>query len=248
MSFNKGNNGGGNPNHDEKGRFTSAGGARSGNDTHSIDEQVKSMISKGKTNLEIKKWLEENDESGEFDWYEADNYIDYLRGDLDDDASPEESDDEIIDKSLKNLIDYAKSAGLDNPVPNENWSDELGYQLKNDGVPEEKIEGLVNKFVSRMKNQKIMDMGFGPEPQGDLDEERSWGPSGSYNKYGPKGSGERNKAVVSAIDELYKPYFGDNIPEDLEYKNFDFSGLDDEMVEDYISNLNPEEDRLRWKK
>ena len=72
------------------------------------------------------------------------------------------NDDQLIDKSLNNLIEYAKKIGISNPVPNSDWTDDLYYQLSTDGVPEDKIRGLLDRFNSRMNNKKIQDMGFSP--------------------------------------------------------------------------------------
>lgn len=180
------NNGGGNPYHDENGRFTSKGSSGSGgiseekrkvmdmgfspnnpkevvnepSDDELIDKALNDLIDRRK------RWGVENPVPDE-DWYE------YLYNQLKTNGVPEDKlrrlsdkfydrmikekdvkDNELIDKSLNNLIDYAKKFGAKNPTPNSDWYDDLYYQLGNDGVPEEKIKGLMDKFKSRMKEKE----------------------------------------------------------------------------------------------
>ena len=103
-------NKGGNPNHDENGRFTS-----------------KENASGSKTNEKVMKQMG------------------LSNNDL--------SDVDIIENSLNNLIEYAKKSGIKNPVPNKEWDDDLAYQLKNDGVPEDRIPSLLKKFESLVPNR-----------------------------------------------------------------------------------------------
>ena len=114
------NNGGGNPYHDEKGRFTSKGSSGNGG----ISEEKRKVMDMGFSPNNPKEVVNEP------------------------------SDDELIDKSLNNLIDYAKKFGASNPTPNSEWTEDLYYQLGNDGVPEDKIRGLVDRFKSRMKEKE----------------------------------------------------------------------------------------------
>lgn len=137
-------------------------------DDQLIDKALNDLIDRAK------RWGAKNPVPNE-DWYED------LYNQLKDNGVPEDKirrladkfyermikekdvkDNELIDKSLNNLIDYAKRIGISNPVPNSDWYDDLYYQLGNDGVPEEKIKGLMDKFKSRMNNKKIQDMGFSP--------------------------------------------------------------------------------------
>ena len=109
--LNNGNNGGGNPNHDESGKFSSHPGSGAGAGTN----------------------------------------------------APQNPDDALIDRSLASLIKHAKDIGVENPTPNSQWSDELGYQLMNDGVPPEKVGPLIKRFQARMDEQKMRSMGFAPD-------------------------------------------------------------------------------------
>lgn len=134
---NGGNNGGGNPNHDENGRFTSANGASS--KTEEVSSEKKKIMDMGFSPNEEEQRPTQSQE-----------------------VETTESDDEIIDRSLNNMIEKAKKAGIDNPKLNKWWASELRNQLKSDGVPEDQIDGLARKFISRMNNQEIQNMGFAP--------------------------------------------------------------------------------------
>lgn len=192
------NNGGGNPYHDENGRFTSGSGSsskgvsqekqnmygtksspnsnnrfgyRSAKNPESMNDDQ--LIDKSLNNLvDYAKRIGISNPTPNSDWY------DDLYYQLGNDGVPEEKikglmdkfksrmkekeDDQLIDKSLNNLIEYAKKIGISNPVPNSDWTDDLYYQLSTDGVPEDKIRGLLDRFNSRMNNKKIQDMGFSP--------------------------------------------------------------------------------------
>lgn len=194
------NNSGGNPYHDEKGRFTSGSGSSSKgasqekqnmygtkhspnilnshykymkhymppesmNDDQLIDKSLNNLIDYAKrigisNPTPNSEWVEDL-------YYQLGNDgvpEDKIRGLVDrfESRMKEKEDDQLIDKSLNNLIDYAKKIGISNPVPNSDWTDDLYYQLSTDGVPEDKIRGLLDRFNSRMNNKKIQDMGFSP--------------------------------------------------------------------------------------
>lgn len=185
------NNSGGNPYHDEKGRFTSKGSSGSGG----ISEEKRKVMDMGFSPNNPKEVVNEPSDDELID-KSLNNLIDYAKRhgaknptpnsdwyddlyyQLGNDGVPEEKikglmdkfksrmkekeDDQLIDKSLNNLIDYAKKIGISNPVPNSDWTDDLYYQLSTDGVPEDKIRGLLDRFNSRMNNKKIQDMGFSP--------------------------------------------------------------------------------------
>lgn len=194
------NNGGGNPYHDEKGRFTSGSGSsskgasqekqnmsdmkhspnilntywkfvkpympqESTNDDQLIDKSLNNLIDYAKK-IGISNPTPNSDWTDDLYYQLSTDGVpeDKIRGLLDrfNSRMKEKEDDQLIDKSLNNLIDYAKRMGISNPVPNSDWYDDLYYQLSADGVPEEKIKGLMDKFESRMKNKKIQDMGFSP--------------------------------------------------------------------------------------
>lgn len=192
------NSGGGNPYHDENGRFTSGSGSSSKGASQEKQNMYGTKSSPNSNNRfgyrSVKKPESMNDDqlidkslnnlvdyakrigisnpTPNSDWY------DDLYYQLGNDGVPEEKikglmdkfksrmkekeDDQLIDKSLNNLIDYAKKIGISNPVPNSDWTDDLYYQLSTDGVPEDKIRGLLDRFNSRMNNKKIQDMGFSP--------------------------------------------------------------------------------------
>lgn len=184
-------NGGGNPYHDSKGRFTSKGSSGSGG----ISEEKRKVMDMGFSPNNPKEVVNEPSDDELID-KSLNNLIDYAKRygaknptpnsdwyddlyyQLGNDGVPEEKikglmdkfksrmkekeDDQLIDKSLNNLIDYAKKIGISNPVPNSDWTDDLYYQLSTDGVPEDKIRGLLDRFNSRMNNKKIQDMGFSP--------------------------------------------------------------------------------------
>lgn len=194
------NNSGGNPYHDEKGRFTSGSGSSSKGASQEKQNMYGAKHSPNILNSHYKYMKHymppENMNDDQLIDKSLNNLIDYAKKigisnptpnsewvedlyyQLGNDGVPEEKikglvdrfesrmkekeDDQLIDKSLNNLIDYAKRMGISNPVPNSDWYDDLYYQLSADGVPEEKIKGLMDKFESRMKNKKIQDMGFSP--------------------------------------------------------------------------------------
>lgn len=194
------NNGGGNPYHDEKGRFTSGSGSsgkgasqekqnmydmkhspnilntywkfvkpymppESMNDDQLIDKSLNNLI-------DYAKKIGISNPTPNSEWYDDLYYQlgndgvpeEKIKGLMDkfESRMKEKEDDQLIDKSLNNLIDYAKRIGISNPVPNSDWTDDLYYQLSTDGVPEDKIRGLLDRFNSRMNNKKIQDMGFSP--------------------------------------------------------------------------------------
>ena len=194
------NNGGGNPYHDENGRFTSGSGS-SGKGAPQEKQNMYDM--KHSPNILNANWKsvkpympQESMNDDQLIDKSLNNLIDYAKRigisnptpnsewvedlyyQLGNDGVPEEKikglvdrfeskmrekeDDQLIDKSLNNLIDYAKKIGISNPVPNSDWTDDLYYQLSTDGVPEDKIRGLLDRFNSRMNNKKIQDMGFSP--------------------------------------------------------------------------------------
>lgn len=192
------NNGGGNPYHDENGRFTSGSGSSSKGTSQEKQNMYGAKSSPNSNNRFNYRWAKKPESMNDDQLIDKslNNLVDYAKRigisnptpnsdwyddlyyQLGNDGVPEEKikglmdkfksrmkekeDDQLIDKSLNNLIDYAKKIGISNPVPNSDWTDDLYYQLSTDGVPEDKIRGLLDRFNSRMNNKKIQDMGFSP--------------------------------------------------------------------------------------
>ena len=148
MLKNNGNNGGGNPYHDENGHFTSKGNEGSG--AKEQEQQVNPEKVLGQMGINS------NDIANAT--YEAKRDLAYKGGWTPDREGNPKNDVNhfLINKSLNNLLDQTKpyynetrsNEELINSIVNKDWASELGYQLKNDGVPEEAIPELLEIFQS----------------------------------------------------------------------------------------------------
>lgn len=174
------------------------------------------------------------------------DYYMFLAKSLSDDEKKQEENDFWNDKENSNVnaleINNAYTVKNDNgkAVGTKTEFDKLSINPKFEYKPSPEYEQKIQKAMG-IKNTT-------PEkPEKPAADYKNTAKNGLDSSQNDGGSGSTNDNIRNRIKEMYKPYFGDNIPEDFEFMNMNFEDMSDEQIEDYISNLNPKEDYNQWK-